>query len=209
MATGYSRNMYFVLTDLLTPWSTVLLEKLTGFQLVKKSPAFYGTQRFTTAFTSTCHLSLYWATLIQSMPPHPTFWRFTLILSSYLCLRLPSGLFPSGFPTKILRTPLLSPICATCPTHLILLDFSTRTIVGEENRSFSFSLCSFIHSLLPLPLRPKYFPEHPSLKHSQPTFLPEYERPSFTPIQNNRKIIVLYTLIFKFTHKCRTYNNII
>ena len=29
----------------------VLLEKLTGFQLVKKLPAFYGTQRFITAFT--------------------------------------------------------------------------------------------------------------------------------------------------------------
>ena len=29
-------------TYLLTPWSRVLLEKLTGFQLVKKFPAFYG-----------------------------------------------------------------------------------------------------------------------------------------------------------------------
>ena len=28
---------------LLTPWSTVLLEKLTGFHLVKKFPTFYGT----------------------------------------------------------------------------------------------------------------------------------------------------------------------
>jgi len=34
--------------DLLTPWSRVLLEKLTGFQLVKKFPAFYGTRRFVT-----------------------------------------------------------------------------------------------------------------------------------------------------------------
>jgi flagellar biosynthesis protein FliQ len=34
---------------LLTPWSTVLLEKLTGRQLVKKFPAFYGTRRFITA----------------------------------------------------------------------------------------------------------------------------------------------------------------
>ena len=43
-------------THLLTPWSRVLLEKLTGFQLVKKFPAFYGTRRFITAFTSASHL---------------------------------------------------------------------------------------------------------------------------------------------------------
>ena len=30
----------YLLTDLLTPWSRVLLEKLTGFQLVKKFAAF-------------------------------------------------------------------------------------------------------------------------------------------------------------------------
>jgi len=33
----------YLLTYLLTPWSKVLLEKLTGLQLVKKFPAFYGT----------------------------------------------------------------------------------------------------------------------------------------------------------------------
>jgi len=43
---------------LLTPLSKVLLEKLAGSQLVKKFPAFYGIQRFITAFTSVCHLSL-------------------------------------------------------------------------------------------------------------------------------------------------------
>jgi hypothetical protein len=33
-------------------------EKLTGSQLVKKFPAFYGTRRFITAFTSDRHLSI-------------------------------------------------------------------------------------------------------------------------------------------------------
>jgi len=47
-----------LLTYLLTPWSRVLLEKLTGLQLVKKFPAFYGTRRFITALTSASHLSL-------------------------------------------------------------------------------------------------------------------------------------------------------
>jgi len=41
-----------ILTYLLTPWSRVLLEKLTSLQLVKKFPAFYGTRTFITAFTS-------------------------------------------------------------------------------------------------------------------------------------------------------------
>jgi hypothetical protein len=36
------------LSYLVTPCSRVLLEKLTGLQLVKKFPAFYGTRRFIT-----------------------------------------------------------------------------------------------------------------------------------------------------------------
>ena len=41
-----------LLTYLLIPWSTALLEKLTVSQLVKKFPAFYGaTRSFITAFT--------------------------------------------------------------------------------------------------------------------------------------------------------------
>jgi hypothetical protein len=39
------------------------------------------------------------------------------------------------------------PIRPTCPAHLILLDFITRTILGTEYRRFSSSLCNFLHSL--------------------------------------------------------------
>ena len=139
-------ELNYFLTYLITPWCRVLLEKLTGLQLVKKFPAFHGTRRFITALTSVRHLSLTWVSPIQSIYPHPTSWRYILILSTHLRLGLPSGLFPSSFPSKALYTPLLSPIRATCPAHLILLDFIPRTILGEEYSSFSSSLCSFFHS---------------------------------------------------------------
>ena len=53
------RNEFtYLLTYLLAPWCRVLLEKLTGLQLVKKLLAFLGTRRFVTALTSVRHLSL-------------------------------------------------------------------------------------------------------------------------------------------------------
>jgi len=60
--------------------------------------------------------------------PTPHFLKIHLNIIHHLRIGLPSGLLPSGFPTKILYTPLLSPIRSTCPTHLIL-DFITRVII--------------------------------------------------------------------------------
>jgi len=87
--------------------------------------------------------------LSQLDPVHtPTSWRYHLMLSSHLHLGLPGGLFPSGFPTKTLYMPLLYPIRAPCPAYLILLEFITQRILGEEYRSLSSPLCSFAHSLV-------------------------------------------------------------
>ena len=130
-----SSSLPVQITYLLIPWCRVLLEKLTGLQLVKKFPAFHGTRRFITALTIVRHLSLSWTSPIQSTYPHSTSWRSILILSTNLLLGLPSGLFPSGFPIKTLYTPLSSPIRATCPAHHILPDFITRTILGEEHKN--------------------------------------------------------------------------
>ena len=88
--------------------------------------------------------------LRQLDPVHtPTFHFLKIHLNtnpSHLRLGLPSGLFPSVFPTKNLYTPLLSTILATCPARLILLESITRKILGEQYRSLSSSLCSFLHS---------------------------------------------------------------
>jgi hypothetical protein len=73
------------------------------------------------------------------MPPHPTYWKSVLILSFHLCCCLPNGLFPVGFPTKILFCKLVGNMLVltvtklrvsqlypslifysvTCPVHLI------------------------------------------------------------------------------------------
>ena len=108
------------------------------------------------------------------------------------------GLFPSGFPTKTTYTPLLSPIRAKCPAHLIFLYFITQTILGEEYRSLSSSLCSFLRSPVTSSLL------GPNILLSTLFSNTLSPRSSFNvsdhvshPYKTD-KIIILYILIFKF-----------
>ena len=95
-------------------------------------------------FTSVLYLSLYRVKSIQSMPLIKLLEE--VLVLSYQCLGPPSGLFPSCFPTKTLYVPLLSPLHATCPVHVMLIELITRIKYGEEQRSLRASLCSFLHS---------------------------------------------------------------
>jgi len=187
------KEFTYLLNYLPTPWSRVLLQKLTGLQLVKKLPAFYRTRRFINAFTSARHLSLSRASSIQYMLQHPTSWRFILILSSHLCLGLPSGIFPAGFPTKNLYMPLPLPICATCPAHLILLDLITWIILGEEYRSLCSSLCSFLHSPVTLSVLGPNILNTPTLRSSH-----NVSDQVSHPYTTTDKIIVLHIWIYTF-----------
>ena len=133
-------------TYLLTPWCRVL-EKLTGLQLVKKLPAFHGTRRFITALTSVRHLSLSWANPIQSIYPHLTSWRSILILSTYLRLGLPSGLFPSGFPTKTLYTPSPHPYAPHAqPISFFSILSPAQYWVRTTYHLAHSPLCNLLHS---------------------------------------------------------------
>jgi hypothetical protein len=119
-----------MIRDCLTPRNRVALKKLIVTHLVKKFPAFYGTQNFTTIFTRAR----------QSTLLYPVSLRSILILSSHLCLDLSHGLFPSSFPSKILNIFLIVCMCATCPAHLTLLNLVTMLIFGEQCSKFSLSI---------------------------------------------------------------------
>jgi hypothetical protein len=99
-------------------WSTGLAEKLTGPQLIRKFPAFYGTRRFITAFTRARHLSQSWARLIQSVPPsHLPQVHSDIILPSTPGSSKWSPFLRSPPPPQIVYASHLCLKHATCPAY--------------------------------------------------------------------------------------------
>ena len=107
---------------------------------------------------------------------------------SHLRLGLPSGLFPSGFPTKtpVYASPL--PHTRYMPRPLHSFRFYHPHNTGWEVQIIQLLIMQFPPlPCYPVPSRPKYSPQHSILEHPQPAFLHQCQRPSFTPIQNNRQ----------------------
>jgi len=99
------------LTYVITPWCRVL-EKLTGSKIVKKFPAFYGTQRFITTYTNACHLSLSWARSFQSMPPPSHFLKIHI---NIILLSMPGSSKWSLFLRFPDQNPVYTfPLCHMC-----------------------------------------------------------------------------------------------
>ena len=96
----------------LTAWCRVLPEKLTVPQLLKIFPA-------------TC--------------PYSEPGNFNIFLPSTTGSSKQSHSLGSPPPKFCIH---LSPICETCPAHLILLDLITQITFVEEYTSYSSSLCS-------------------------------------------------------------------
>lgn len=122
--------------------------------------------------SSPCSQELYlspsWATPIQWTPSH-------------LCQGLASSLFLSNFATKTLYAPLLTPICATCPSLVILYLF-TQVISGEEYKSSGSLIISFLQStVISFPVGPSIFLST-VLKLPQSMFFLQLEQPCFTPL---------------------------
>ena len=136
----------YLLTYSLTPWSRVLLEKLTGSATSQEIPRIswnpkdhYSTQKCPP------HLPI-----LNQLHPVPTTPSHFLKIHLKIILPSTSGSrqcsISLSFPYQNLVHTLPSPIRATCPAHLILLYFTTHTIFGKEYRLLSSSLCNFLHS---------------------------------------------------------------
>jgi hypothetical protein len=146
-----------------TPWSTVLPEKLTCFSYSRNFPHCkkHESLPHIHQVSTTCS----YPELDKSRPcANTTSRKSILILFLLLRLDLPSGLFAIGFSTKALYACSLSPTHVTCPTYLFLLDLITRIILSKKCRLKSSLLCSFLDSLVSWSLLgPKYL-SHPMFR---------------------------------------------
>jgi hypothetical protein len=109
--------------------------------------------------------------------------HFNIILPS-----MPSsGILPSGFLTKPRMRICLHPymLHALLITFFWILAPKKYLVRSTEHKAPHYVVLSIPCYLISL--RPKYHPQHPTLKISQTMLFLQCEGPSFTPTQNNRK----------------------
>ena len=168
-----------------TPWSRVILEKLTVPWLVKKFPAFYAISMFITMVTKDYQLFLSWTRLIQSLSSHPTCLISILILPPVYDQVFQVVIFTGVSPPKTCMHFSTPQPTVTCPTHHATPWFDHQNNIQWEVQTMTLLIIQFspvsCHFLY---LRSKYLHQHPVLTHHQSIFAPQGATLSFTPISN-------------------------
>jgi len=182
-------HLIFKVTYLLTSWSRVLLEKLTSKHCSwsQNSPHLWNPK--VPHRTHKCPPPVPILSQPHSVPMTPS-----NFLKVHLNIILPSMSWSPQWPPS-LWLPHQHPVHTSilphtrhipCPPH------SSR-FYHPHNIGWAVQIIQLlVMQLSPfpchlIPLRSKYSPQHPILKHPQPVFLPQCQRPGFTPIQNHRQ----------------------
>jgi len=143
--------------------------------LVKKFPAYYGTQRFIIVCTVTCHVSPFWVRPIQSTPP------------TYFFKVLYNIIFPSTPKTfkwsLSFRHPLQILIYLVPHTCLIQRSFHSPWFDYPNNIWYEVQISK--PSIMFLFSTSYYFPNlRPRRLLQYSVLFPQFEWPRFTPLQN-------------------------
>jgi hypothetical protein len=165
-------------------------------------PPFSGSQKFITMFTTNLHWSLSSARLIQSInsPAYLSKLHLNIILpptSRSPQQSLSLWLSHQNPISNQLRPHACYMYCPSLPPWLELYLTKSTSYVAPVYAVFSNLPSLHLSSV-------KYSPQHPVRKHPQSMFLPQCQRPSYTPMQNHRQnYSFLYSNFYIFRQQMR------
>jgi predicted small integral membrane protein len=178
--------------------SWVLLEKPPVEELLKNFSTSRGDRRFIKVLKSAAHWCLFWASLIQPIPPQNLSLRSILIWYSHLLQGLLSSLFLEAFPLKLYMHSCSLPCVLYVPTisSTFASSFYLCLAKSSSHEVHHYAVSSVLLSLKPSSVQ--IF----SSAHCSHTSTLNVTQVSH-PYKTTRKIILLYILIFNFSESTR------